>query len=110
MWLEDEGLEARFLVHDGDAKFSAHFRESWRPEVRCLRTPPRSPTANSYAESFIGTLKHECLNHFVCFSLQQLDRIGRCGNLGLARCKPTVLPLFSRARVLGSLNLFEESY
>jgi putative transposase len=75
MWLEDEGLEARFLVHDGDAKFYAHFRASWRPEVRCLRTPPRSPTANSYAESFIGTLKHECLNHFVCFSPQQLDRI-----------------------------------
>jgi putative transposase len=75
MWLEDEGLEARFLVHDGDAKFSAHFRESWKPDVRCLRTPPRSPMANAYAESFIGTLKHECLNHFVCFSPQQLDRI-----------------------------------
>ncbi|MBI1320462.1 MAG: transposase [Candidatus Hydrogenedens sp.] len=75
MWLEDEGLEARFLVHDGDAKFSAHFRESWKPDARCLRTPPRSPMANSYAESFIGTLKHECLNHFVCFSPRQLDRI-----------------------------------
>jgi putative transposase len=75
MWLEDEGLDARYLVHDGDAKFSAHFRESWRPEARCLRTPPRAPMANAYAESFIGTLKHECLNHFVCFSPQQLDRI-----------------------------------
>jgi len=75
MWLEEEGLEARFLVHDGDAKFSAHFRESWRPEVRCLRTPPRAPMANAYAESFIGTLKHECLNHFVCFSPRQLHRI-----------------------------------
>jgi putative transposase len=47
MWLEEEGLEPRFLVHDGDAKFSAHFKESWRPEVRCLRTPPRAPTANA---------------------------------------------------------------
>ena len=28
MWLEDEGLKARFLMHDGDAKFCAHFRES----------------------------------------------------------------------------------
>jgi putative transposase len=43
--------------------------------VRCLRTPPRAPRANAYAESFIGTLKHECLNPFVCFSPQQLDRI-----------------------------------
>jgi hypothetical protein len=31
--------------------------------------------ANAYAENFIGPLKHECLNHFVRFSQQQLDRI-----------------------------------
>ncbi len=75
MWLEDEVLDARFLMHDGDAKFSTHFKESWKPEVCCLRTPPRAPMANACAESFIGRLKHECLNHFVCFSPQQLDRI-----------------------------------
>ena len=32
---------------------------------------------NSFAENFIGTIKRECLNHFLCFSLDQLDYINR---------------------------------
>ena len=32
---------------------------------------------NCFAESWIGTLKRECLNHFVCFSLRHLDHISQ---------------------------------
>jgi len=31
--------------------------------------------ANCFAESWIGSLKRECLNLFLCFSLRQLDFI-----------------------------------
>ena len=31
--------------------------------------------ANCFAESWIGSLKRECLNHFFCFSLAMLDHI-----------------------------------
>jgi putative transposase len=31
--------------------------------------------ANCFAESWIGSLKRECLNLFFCFSLRQLDHI-----------------------------------
>ena len=31
--------------------------------------------ANCYAESWIGSMKRECLNHFLCFGLGQLDHI-----------------------------------
>ena len=78
MWLEDQQLEARFLIHDRDSKFSAAFRRLFvSAEIRCLRTPPMAPDANAFAEAWIGALKRECLNHFLCFSLGHLDHIGQ---------------------------------
>ncbi len=43
----------------------------------CIRIPPKAPQANAFCESFIGTCKHQCLNHFVCFGLGQLAHINR---------------------------------
>jgi putative transposase len=40
-----------------------------------VNTPIMAPFANGYAESSIGRLKRECLNHFLCFSLAYLDHI-----------------------------------
>jgi len=34
-----------------------------------------APIANSFVESWIGSLKRECLNQFFCFNLRQLDHI-----------------------------------
>lgn len=45
--------------------------------MRCIRIPPKAPQANAFCESFIGTCKHQCLNHFVCFGLGQLAYINR---------------------------------
>ena len=43
--------------------------------VTAIHTPLYSPMANSFAESHIGKIKQECLNHFACFSSSQLDYI-----------------------------------
>jgi len=76
MWLEDNGLAIRFVVHDRDTKFSFGFdRVFANAGVRRVRTPLLAPDANAYAESWIGSLKRECLNHFLCFSLGHLDHI-----------------------------------
>ncbi len=76
MWAEDEGIDIRFLIHDRDTKFSRAFDEHFRrDDGGVIKTPYLAPIANSFAESWIGSLKRECLNHFFCFSLRQLDYI-----------------------------------
>ena len=49
MWLEDQQLGARFLIHDRDTKFSAAFRCLFKSDgIRCLRTPLLAPDAKDH--------------------------------------------------------------
>jgi putative transposase len=76
MWAEEEGIDIRFLIHDRDTKFTEAFDEHFRGHRRGpVLTPYGAPVANCFAESWIGSLKRECLNLFFCFSLRQLDHI-----------------------------------
>jgi putative transposase len=50
MWLDEQQLGARFLLHDRGTKFSTAFRELFRSAgTRPLRTPLLAPDANAYA-------------------------------------------------------------
>jgi putative transposase len=76
MWAEDEGIDVRFLIHDRDSKFPEAFDEYFsRDDGGVVLTPYQGPIANCYIESWIGSLKRECLNTFFCFILRQLDHI-----------------------------------
>jgi putative transposase len=76
IWAQEEGINLRFLIHDRDAKYSHAFDEHFhRDNGGVVLTPYQTPVANSFAESWIGSLKRECLNLFLCFSLRQLDHI-----------------------------------
>lgn len=73
MWLEENNLDARFLLRDRDSKFSFAFdRLLFGASVRRVRIPLLAPDANAFAESWIGSFKRECLDHFACFSLGTL--------------------------------------
>jgi len=75
-WAEEEGLAVKWIIHDRDAKFSRKFRGFWLDAgIKPLQTPRRAPRANSYCESYIGTLKRECLDYFFCLSLRQVDHV-----------------------------------
>jgi len=84
MWADEQGIDIRFLIHDRDTKFTKafneHFKRDREDDVRAILTPVGAPNANPYSESVVGKLKAECLNHFFCFSLRQLDYI--CQNFG----------------------------
>ena len=78
MWCTEQGIMPKFLIRDADTKFSTSFDTVWESETaRVIQIPHRAPDANAFAESFIGNIKRECLDFFVCFSRSQLDYIVR---------------------------------
>jgi len=51
----------KFLIRDRDSKFTAAFDEVLAGNgMRIIKTPVRSPRANSFAERYVSTLRREC--------------------------------------------------
>jgi putative transposase len=74
---EAVGYETRYeyLLHDRDSIFSADLDQSVRRlGLRVLKSPPRSPTANSICERVIGTIRRECLDWLIPLSESHLRR------------------------------------
>jgi putative transposase len=66
----------RFLIRDRDSKFAAAFDEVFSGNgTRVVKTPVRSPRANSYAERFVGTLRRECLDHVLILGERHLRSV-----------------------------------
>jgi transposase InsO family protein len=60
----DEGY--RFVIHDRDNIYSKELDTSLKAlGLTVLKTPYKSPQANSYCERLIGTARHECLDFMI---------------------------------------------
>ena len=69
------GFEGRYeyLLHDRDNIFAKHLDESiGRLGITVLKSPPRSPMANSICERVIGTIRRECLDWLIPLSESHL--------------------------------------
>jgi putative transposase len=63
----------RYLIHDRDSIFARHLDKSILAlGLKVLRTPFRSPTANSICERMIGTIRRECLDWVIPVSEKHL--------------------------------------
>ena len=98
-WVKKQIREAflwtgpRFLIHDNDGIFGQYGnrrREKGRNHrcvldgwldrmmgIKGLPIPYGVPVANAMCERFIGTLKRECLDHFIFRSENHLQRVVR---------------------------------
>ena len=64
------------LIRDRDSKFRAAFDEVFLGNgMRIIKTPVRSPRANSFAERYVGTLRRECLDHLLIHGERHLLQI-----------------------------------
>jgi putative transposase len=71
--LDDAGRSLKFLIRDRDAKFTRAFDDVFTGDgIRVLRSPPRAPRANAFAERWIGTVRRECLDRLLIVSRRHL--------------------------------------
>jgi len=66
----------RVLIHDRDPLFTRKFRQTLQAGgVRCLKMPKQSPNLNAYAESFVRTIKRECLHRMILFGERHVRHV-----------------------------------
>jgi transposase InsO family protein len=68
----------RFLIRDAAGQFVAAFDEVFRSDgTTSLRTPPRTPVANAYAERWIGSVRRELLDRTLVWNRRQPEQLLR---------------------------------
>jgi putative transposase len=66
----------RFLVRDRDTKLTASFDAVFADSgIAVLRSPPRAPKGNAYAERWVSTIRRECLDRMLIFNERHLVHV-----------------------------------
>ena len=74
--LTEVGVEARFLIHDHDAKYGGGSDQVLRAGgIEVIRTPIAAPKANAHMERQIGSTRRECLDWILIINRRHLERV-----------------------------------
>ena len=74
--LEDADRRFRFLIRDRDTRFTAPFDEIFKAiGISAIATPVRSPKANALAERFVRTVREDCPDHLLIYSMCHLQAV-----------------------------------
>jgi hypothetical protein len=76
--MEEWGIlkPGQYLIHDGDKKFCASFKEMLdHSGVKRVPLPPRSPWLNAFSERWIQSVKTEALSKMILFGERSLRHV-----------------------------------
>jgi putative transposase len=85
------GHTPTYLIRDNDCTFGPNFaRIAATSGIKVLQTPYRTPQGNAVCERFLGSVRRECLDHFLIFKEKQLvgfTKRMRCASITHDRIK-----------------------
>lgn len=74
--LTEIGVDARFVVHDHDAKYGGGSDLVFEAEgIKVIMTPIAAPKANSHMERQTGSTRRECLDWVLILNQRHLERV-----------------------------------
>ena len=81
-WVAQQMMEAfgdrtppRYLIRDRDGVYGNEVRRRLQSlDIEEVLTAPQSPWQNAYAERLIGSIRRDCLNHFIILNARHLKR------------------------------------
>jgi putative transposase len=83
------GQTPTYLIRDHDRKFGQQFAQvATTSGIKVLRTPYRTPQANAVCERFLGSVRRECLDHFLIFQEKQLSRLLKAYTVYFNQARP----------------------
>lgn len=95
-WLAQQQREATpygqtptYLIRYNDRKFGQQFaRVATTSGIKVLRIPYRTPQANAVCERFLGSVRRECLDHFLILQERQLYHLLKAYTMYFNQARP----------------------